>query len=520
LYILDFTFNLLSVAKLIDNLSCVIIFYSNGCHIKDKNSLKVIGSAEMQDRLYQNLQIKPVKSPHITNIVNFTDLETLWHFWLGHVSNKSIDVIKHKFPFVKYNKYFICDICHFAKQKRLLFASKSKKCFDLIHIDVWGPYSLSSIHGHKYFLTIVDDYSRYTWVFPLKQKSEVVKILENVVDFTQTQFETAINVIRSDNGTKFFMTNFFINKGIIHQTSCVNTPQQNSVVERKHGHLLNVAKTLMIQSHLPKIYWLYSMIHVVHIINMFPTPVLNDFSHHEMLYKTWPDFNQLKVFGSLCYARTLSINRSKFDPRASKCVFIGFENGTKGYTLLNNQSREIFVSRDVFFYKHVFPYQRVEDTSNETDSLDIHNQNQNLFTENQSILNQPSQVTFTPCDNIENNVNDDHESDIQIPEEVCFHRDQNLDENHETRQSIRMSTRPKRPPEYLKDYHCNLNISNTSFRVKYPLNSVLSYDKYHHLMSISSHVEPNTYSEAVKYDCWRKAIQCEISAMESNQNKV
>jgi len=84
LYIPNFTFNLLLVTKLIDNLSCVIIFYSNGCHIKDKNSLKVIRSTEMQNRLYllrvtsyQNLQIKPVKSSHITNIVNFTssDLE-------------------------------------------------------------------------------------------------------------------------------------------------------------------------------------------------------------------------------------------------------------------------------------------------------------------------------------------------------------------------------------------------------------------------------------------------------------
>ena len=121
LYIPNFIFNLLSVAKLIDNLSCVIIFYSNGCHIKNKNSLKVIGSAEMHSRLYilrvpsyQNLQIKPVKSPHITNTVNFTasDLETLWHFRLGHISNKYLNVIKSKFPFVKYNKSFICDIYH------------------------------------------------------------------------------------------------------------------------------------------------------------------------------------------------------------------------------------------------------------------------------------------------------------------------------------------------------------------------------------------------------------------------
>jgi len=85
-YISNFTFNLLSVTKLIDNLSYLIIFYSNGCHIKDKNSLKVIGSTEMQDRLYilrvpsyQNLQIKSVKSSHITNTFNFTttDLENL-----------------------------------------------------------------------------------------------------------------------------------------------------------------------------------------------------------------------------------------------------------------------------------------------------------------------------------------------------------------------------------------------------------------------------------------------------------
>ena len=136
-------------------------------------------------------------------------------------------------------------------------------------------------------------------------------------------------------------------------------------------------------------------------------------------------------------------------------------------------------------------------------------------------MNKPSQVIFTPCDTIESNVNDDHESDIQIPEEVCSYKDQNLNENHKTK-SIRMSTRPKRPLEYLKDYHCNINVSNTSSRIKYPLNSVLSYDKLSpsykpFVMCISSHVEPNTYSEAVKYDCWRKVIQCEISAFESNQ---
>ena len=131
----------------------------------------------------------------------------------------------------------------------------------------------------------------------------------------------------------------------------------------------------MIQSYLPKIYWSYSVIYVVHIINMLLTPVLNIFSPYEMLYKTMVDFNQLKVFGSLCYSSTLSTNKKKFDPRASRCVFIGFKTRTKGYVLLNIQSREIFVFRNVVFYEHVFSYKEVEDTSNKTDSRNILYQN-------------------------------------------------------------------------------------------------------------------------------------------------
>jgi len=242
-----------------------------------------------------------------------------------------------EFPFVKYNKSIFCDVCHFAKQKRLSFPIskyKSKKCFELIHVDVWGPYSIPSIHVHKYFLTIVDDYLRYTWIFLLKQKFEVLKTLENFVVFVQTQFKTTIKIIIIDNGTEYLMTNLFVNKGIVHETSCVNTSQQNSIVERKQGHISNVSIVLLIKSHLSKNYWSYFVIHVAHIINMLPTPVLNYSSPHEMRYKTTGDFNRSKVFGSLCYVSTLSTNK-KNDPRASKCVFIGFKRGTKGCVLLN-----------------------------------------------------------------------------------------------------------------------------------------------------------------------------------------
>ena len=142
---------------------------------------------------------------------------------------------------------------------------------------------------------------------------------------------------------------FVVSKGIIHQTSCVNTPQQNSIVERKHGHLLNVARALMIQSHLSKIYWSYFVIHVAHIINMLPTPILNYSSTHEMLYKTKEDFNDWKVFGSSCYASTLSTNRRKFYPRTSKCVLLVLKEGQNDiFCRIFNQEKFLWLGMSSF----------------------------------------------------------------------------------------------------------------------------------------------------------------------------
>ena len=106
-------------------------------------------------------------------------------------------------------------------------------------MDIWGPFSKSSIHGHRYFLTILDDFSRYTWVVLLKSKSEVKTHVQNFINLIENQFETKIKCIRSDNGPEFFLKEFFSSKGIIHQTSCVYTPQQNGRVEHKHQHILN-----------------------------------------------------------------------------------------------------------------------------------------------------------------------------------------------------------------------------------------------------------------------------------------
>ena len=108
-------------------------------------------------------------------------------------------------------------------------------------MDIWGPFSQPSLHGHSYFLTIVDDHTRMTWIYLLKFKSEVRSIIEIFVKMIETQFQVQVKEIRTDNGLEFQMTEFFNSKGIIHQRSCVYTPEQNAVVERKHQTLLNIA---------------------------------------------------------------------------------------------------------------------------------------------------------------------------------------------------------------------------------------------------------------------------------------
>ena len=131
----------------------------------------------------------------------------------------------------------------------------SIKPFALIHVDVWGPYFVCTYDGFRFFLTIVNDATKSTWVYLMKAKSDVKQLLISFYNMILTQFNIGIKAIRSDNALKFSLSNFYSDHGIVHQKSCVYTPQQNSVVKRKHQHLLNVARSLKFQSNLPSTYW-------------------------------------------------------------------------------------------------------------------------------------------------------------------------------------------------------------------------------------------------------------------------
>ena len=117
--------------------------------------------------------------------------------------------------------------------------------------------------------------------------------------------------------------------GIIFETSCVGTPQQNGRVERKHQHILNVARALKFQGNLPTKFWGECVLSACHLINITPSPILNNKTPYELLFGKLPSYAAIRVFGCLCYAHNQQSKRDKFSSRSRKCVFLGILLGRK-----------------------------------------------------------------------------------------------------------------------------------------------------------------------------------------------
>jgi hypothetical protein len=159
----------------------------------------------------------------------------------------------------------------------------------------------------------------------MKSKAETRQNIINFIKMLKTQYNHDVKIVSSDNGPEFLINDFYSSHGIIHQTSCVESPQQNGRVERKYQHILNIARALLFQSFLPKHFWSFAVLHATYIMNRITTPGLNDKSPFEMLFGSLPNLHELKVFGSLAYAFTLSVHRAKLSPRGRKCIFFGLQ---------------------------------------------------------------------------------------------------------------------------------------------------------------------------------------------------
>ena len=257
--------NLISVGQLVDN-NCNVHFSRSGCVVQDQVSRQMITKGHKVGLLFP-FHVSPSTFIPSFPLLSFAcnvvgSGNKMWHRRLGHPNSNVLGTLFNSG--LLGNKAcssidisFDCTSCKLGKSKVLPFphhASRASQCFELIHSDVWGIAPVVSHVHYKYFVTFIDDFSRFTWVYFLRAKGEVFSVFQRFLAFLETQFSASIKVLRSDSGGEYMSNEFQVflqRKGIISQRSCPSTPQQNGVAERKNRHLLDVVRTLLLESSVP-----------------------------------------------------------------------------------------------------------------------------------------------------------------------------------------------------------------------------------------------------------------------------
>ncbi|GAA0151182.1 transmembrane signal receptor [Lithospermum erythrorhizon] len=413
----------------------------------------------------------------------------LWHRRLGHPSNRVVRSLSFISSSSRLSNQ-ACTVCHQAKHTRDTFITSEHKAtctFELIHYDLWGPYHTPSSCGARYVLTIVDDYSRAVWLFLLIDKTEVLKYFMQFFALVDRQFNAKVRFVCSDNGTEFLsLRDYFSKNGIVFQTSCVGTPQQNGRVERKHRHILNVGRALR------KLNLISSVVIVEDV-----------FSWDTLMGKKW-------------------------------------------WRLYDLESHAYFVSRDVVFYELKFPYLTSTTSSslpvtpiitinncafenNETENLEVL-KNVNDIGKPVMVSEQSSQQPLEqqpPADlsrgvaSVEQPYSvgvvgsaSDSKDGVGVPQLEMGRGKQTIVPSVRLHDyvinTVQNLSKPSVP-------HSSSHSSGTPYSISHSVNCdrfLLGHRNF--LVAITAGSEPKSFKEAMQYPQWRDAMQKEISTLEDN----
>nr|CAN81557.1 hypothetical protein VITISV_010784 [Vitis vinifera] len=291
-------YNLLSVSQITATLSCIVIFWPEFCVIKDIQTRQTIGCDGSEGEK---------KKSEIW----------LWHRHLGHAS---FGYLKKLFPslFAKSDiSGFRCDICELAKSNRVSF-----------------PLILN------------------------KTKDEVNLLFQKFHKMIETQYNAKVRVLHSDNGGEYQSSDlqkYLEGHGIIHQTTCSNTPQQNGVAERKNRHLLEVVRASLIVAKTPISYWGEAITSATYLINLVPCGSINFQTPLQALTNAVvaPIVPNLppRVFGCVAFVHLHKHQRTKLTSHALQCVFVGYALHKKGYRCYHPPTRQMYITMDVVFHE-------------------------------------------------------------------------------------------------------------------------------------------------------------------------
>jgi len=350
------TANLISISQLCD-LGLQVNFTKPECQISDEKGEVLMRGTRSKDNCY--LWVSQEESFISSCLLSKEEEIKLWHQRLGHLHLKGIkkaitsEAIRG-LPDLKIVEGSICGECQIGKQTRMshprLEHQATSKVLELLHMDLMVPMQVESTGGKRYVLVVVDDFSRFTWVNFIREKSNTFDVFKELCTQLQREKGYAIVRIRSDHGTEFETAKFdeyCSDEGIKHEFSSPITPQQNGVVERKNMTLQEFAKVMLHAKHLPYRFWAEAMNTTCHIHNR----VTLRSGTTTTLYEFWkgrkPTVKYFHVFGSKCYILSDRDYRRKMDSKSDAGIFLGYSTNNRAYRVFNSKTETVMVSINV-----------------------------------------------------------------------------------------------------------------------------------------------------------------------------
>jgi len=481
-------------------------FNKKGCTIYDKD-MSLLATAKLTDEVYCLNQ----PSTRAFTCKEYTDSE-LWHKRLGHLNRNGMKLLRDKHAEgLKFNNPSDepCITCLKGKQQRQPFkASKrrAKNLLELVHTDLCGPMETRSIGGSKFFMTIIDDYSRKIFIYFLKTKDQALECFKDFKASSEIETGHKVKCVRSDNGKEYINKNFSTylrTHGIRHQTTIPYTPEQNGVAERANRTIVEKARCLLGEANLDKKFWAEASATAVYLANRSPTKSLQFKTPEEMWTSKKPNLKHLRIFGCKAMAHIPTEKRQKWDQKSRECIFVGYLENSKGYRLFDIKTNKVFKSRDVIFLEKdkgnekentTQPLQLIKNSGETTDEVgDVDSSDNDTETSQENDAEEDSQddesLTFEDADTDVELI--EPSSDIEPDVQPSLQESGSSDA---TAQTLRRSSRPAKPRN-MKDY------------ILYNATEVSSGD-------------PITMKEALsseeKYE-WKKAMKEEYDSLRKNK---
>ncbi|OUC41357.1 integrase core domain protein [Trichinella nativa] len=358
---LELALNLLSVSRIAAQKK-TLIFDENGCRIVDLAvevlRQHILGTATQYNGLY-----RLNRCDHWAMAVQ--DVPDLWHRRLGHLSRGSMKLLQDGqatgIPSDAITKTD-CVTCLKGKQCRLPFpksaTKRSEEVLELVHSDICGPMQVASVGGARYFLSFIDDFSRKSFAYFLKHKNEALPKFKDFIAMVERQTSKRVKCLRTDNGREYvnnMFAEFLMRKGIRHERTIPETPQQNGVAERMNRTLVEKARTMLIDANLSPDLWAEAVGTANYLRNRCTTKALRKVIPEEAWSGRKPNLAHLKVFGCLAMVHVASGQRKKWDLKSEERIFVGYCETSKGYRTVDCKTKKMYVTRDVKFLESRFP---------------------------------------------------------------------------------------------------------------------------------------------------------------------